>query len=118
MLDGRDGEAVDVADGAVADAEAGKDAQVDVVVVHRGVLLTDTGEAVVVDGVERAFYLAPFVRAEIDARIGTLVQLLERLRALKDEALQECHHFVGLMQLSLLMCGLLLKLTFLLFLQE
>ena len=39
MLDGRDGDAVDVADGAVADAQAGEQAQADVVLLHGGVLL-------------------------------------------------------------------------------
>ena len=114
MLNGRDGEAVDVADGTIADAEAGEDAQVDVVFVHTGVLLADVGEAVVVDGVERTFYLAPFVRTEIDARIGTLAEFLYHFRSLKDEVLQESHHLVGLTQQRLLMPGLLQELLLLL----
>ena len=61
MLDGRDGDAIDVADGAVAEAEPREDTQVDVVFLHSGVLLTYFGKAVTVDGVERPFYLVPFV---------------------------------------------------------
>ena len=51
VLDGRDGDAVDVADGAVADAEAGEDAQADVVFLHNRILLAEVGKAVVVDGI-------------------------------------------------------------------
>ena len=114
MLDGRDGDAVDVADGAVADAEAGEDAQADVVLRHRGVLLAEVGETVAVDGVERAFYLAPFVRGEGDERIAALTQLLHHLCTFEDVVLQECHHFVCLVQQRLLVLCLLLKPTFLL----
>ena len=39
MLDGRDGDAIDVADGAVADAQTGQQTQSDVVLLHIGVLL-------------------------------------------------------------------------------
>ena len=39
MLDGRDGDAVDVADGAIADAQTGQQTQADVVLLHGGVLL-------------------------------------------------------------------------------
>ena len=108
MLDGRDGDAVDVVDGAVADAQTGEDTKADVIFLHIGVLLTDMGEAVVVDGVERALYLAPFVLIEIDEGIAALVELLHHLRTFEDEVLQECHHFVGLMQQGLMMLGLLL----------
>ena len=73
MLDSRDGDAVDVADGAVADAQSGEDAQTNVIFRHIGMLLADNGEAVVVDGIERTFYLAPFVRGEIDELIAALV---------------------------------------------
>jgi len=114
VLDGRDGDAVDVADGAVADAQAGEDTQADVVFLHVGVLLTKLGEAVVVDGVQRAFHLAPFLRTEIDQRIAALVQLLHGLRTLQNEVLQERHHFVGLMQQGFLVLGLLQQLAFLL----
>ena len=66
MLDGRDGDAVDVADSAVAEAESCEDTQVDVIFLHRGVLLTYLGKTVTVDGIERAFYLTPFVWTEVD----------------------------------------------------
>ena len=82
VLDGRDGDAVDVADGAVAEAEPREDTQADVVFLHSGVLFANLGKAVTVDGVERTFYLAPFVRTEVDDRIATLVKLLQRFRAL------------------------------------
>ena len=66
VLDGRDGDAVDVADGAVADPQTGEDAQADVVFLQIRILFTEMGKAIVVDGVERTFYLAPFVLTEID----------------------------------------------------
>jgi len=44
VLDGRDGDAVDVADGAVADTQSGEDAQADVVFLHDGVLLAEVGK--------------------------------------------------------------------------
>ena len=72
------------------------------------IIAAEVGEAVVVDGIERAFNLAPFVRTEIDERIAILVELLYRFRTFEDEVLQECHHFVGLMQQGLLMRCLLL----------
>ena len=72
-------------------------------------LLTDVGEAVVVDGVERAFYLAPFVRIEGDNRIAALVEFLHHFRAFEDELLQECHYLVGLVQEGLLVFSLLLE---------
>ena len=118
MLDSRDGDAVDVADGTVTDAESGEDTQTDIVFLHFGILLTDMGKAVIVNGIERTLYLTPFMRTEGDERITALVKFLDHSGTFEDVVLQECYHFVGLMQLSLLMCGLLLKLTFLLFLQE
>ena len=116
MLDGRDGDAVDVADGAVADAQTGEDTQADVVFLHLGVLLTEIRKTVVVDGVKCTFYLAPFVRTELDERIAALVEFLHHLRTFEDEVLQECHHFVGLVQQGFLVFCLLLKSTLLLFL--
>ena len=108
MLDGRDADAIDVADGAIADAQTGEQTQADVVLLHGGVLLAKVGKAVVVDGVERSFYLAPFVQTEIDERIAALVEFLHHLRTFEDEVLKECHHFVCLMQLGLMMLSLLL----------
>ena len=87
MLDGRDGDAVDVADGAIADAQAGEQTQADVVLLHIGVLLAKVGKAVVVDGIERTLYLVPFVRTEIDERITTPVELFHRLRPFQDDVL-------------------------------
>ena len=115
MLDGRDGDAVDVADGAVAEAQSGEDTEADVVFLHCGVLLADFGKTATVDGVERTFYLAPFVRTEGDERVAALVEFLQHFRTFEDEALQECHHLVGLMQQGLLVLCLLLKPPFLLF---
>ena len=43
MLDGRDADAIDVADGAVADAQTGQQTQADVVLLHGGVLLAKVG---------------------------------------------------------------------------
>ena len=80
MLDGRDGDAVDVADGTVAEAESCEDTQTDVVFLHRGVLFAYLGKAVVVDGVECPFYLTPFVRMEGDERIAVLVEFLQKSR--------------------------------------
>ena len=76
MLDGRDGDAVDVADGAVAEAEPREDAQADVIFLHSGVLLTYLGKAVTVDGVKCPFYLAPFVRIKGDDLIAALIEFL------------------------------------------
>ena len=87
MLDGRDGDAINVADGAIADAQSGEDTQTDVVFLHIGVLLTKVGKAVVVNSVERSFYLAPFVRTEIDERVAALVEFLDDLRTFENEVL-------------------------------
>ena len=87
VLDGRDGDAVDVADGAVAQTEPREDAQTDVVFGHVGVLLTEVGEAVVVDGVERTFYLAPLVRFEGDERIAVFAEFLHHLRTFENKVL-------------------------------
>ena len=108
MLDGRDGDAVDVADGAVAETETGEDTQADVIFLHVRVLLTDMGEAVVVDGVEGTFYLAPFMRVEGDKRIAALIEFLHHFRTFEDVILQEGNHFVCLMQQGFLMLCLLL----------
>ena len=51
MLNGRDGDAIDVADGAIADAQSGEDTQADVIFLHIGVLFTEVGESVVVDSI-------------------------------------------------------------------
>ena len=80
MLDGIDSDAVDVTDGAVAEAESCEDTQTDVVFLHRGVLFAYLGKAVVVDGVECPFYLTPFVRMEGDERIAVLVEFLQKSR--------------------------------------
>ena len=80
MLDGRYGDAVDVADGAVAEAKSRKDTQVDVVLLHIRVLFANLGKAVTVDGIECAFYLAPFVGTEVDERIATLVEFFQHFR--------------------------------------
>ena len=66
MLNGRDGDAVDVANGAIAETESCKDTQTDVIFLHHGVLFSYFGKTVVVDGVERSFYLAPFVQTKGD----------------------------------------------------
>ena len=66
MLDSRDGDAVDVTNGTIADTKPGKETKADVVFLHIRILLSDVGKAVVVNGIEGSFYLAPFVRAEID----------------------------------------------------
>ena len=84
MLDGRDGDAVDVADGAIADAQTGEQTQADVVLLHIGVLLAKVGKAVVVDGIKRTLYLAPFVWTEIDERITTPVELFHRFPVYKE----------------------------------
>ena len=66
MLNSRDGDAIDVTDGAIAEAESSEDTQTDVVFLHHGVLLSYFGETIVVDGVERSFYLTPFVQTKGD----------------------------------------------------
>ena len=66
MLNGRDGNAIDVADGAIAETESRKDTQTDVVFLHHGVLFSYFGETIVVDGIERSFYLTPFVQTKGD----------------------------------------------------
>ena len=87
VLDSRDGDAVDVADGAIADAQAGEQTQADVVLLHIGVLLAKVGKAVTVDGVKCTFYLAPLMRTEVDERIAALVELFHRLRPFQDDVL-------------------------------
>ena len=87
MLDGRDGDAVDVADGTIANAQTREQTQADVVLLHIGVLLAQVGKAIVVDGIERTLYLAPFVRTEIDERIAALVEFLHHFRPFQDEVL-------------------------------
>ena len=87
MLNGRDGDAVDVADGAIGDAQTGQQTQANVVLLHIGVLLAQVGKAIVVDGIERALYLAPFVGTEVDERIAALVEFLHNLRTFQDEVL-------------------------------
>ena len=77
MLDGRDGDAVDIADSAVAQAESREDTQTDVVFLHRGILLTYLGKTVPIDGVERTLYLTPFMRTEINDRIATLIEFFQ-----------------------------------------
>ena len=76
MLNGRDGDAVDVADSAIADAQTREQTQADVVFLHIGVLLAKVGKAVVVDGIECTLYLAPLVGTEIDERIAALVEFI------------------------------------------
>ena len=114
MLDGRDGDAVDVADGAVADAQSGEQAKPDVVFLQVRILLAQPSKTVVVDGIECPLYLAPFVWTEIDERIVALAELLHHLRTFQDEVLQECHHLVGLAQQCLLVLRFLLQLALLL----
>ena len=109
MLDGRDGDAVDVADGTVADTETGEDEQSDVVFLHIGILLTYSGKAVVVNGVERPFNLCPFVRLKGDEGIAALVEFLHHLRPFEDKVLQERHHLVSLLQFRLLVSPLLVQ---------
>ena len=87
MLNGRNGDAIDVADGAIANAKTGEQTQADVVLLHIGVLIAKAGKAVVVDGIERALYLAPFVGTEVDERIAALVEFLHNLRTFQDEVL-------------------------------
>ena len=116
MLNGRNADAVDVADGAVAEAESREDTQSNVLLLHVGVLFAYMGKTVIVDGVERTFYLFPFVWIEGDESTVVLVKFLQRFRTFEDDVLQKCHHFIHLMQRGLLMLCLLLEPTSLLFL--
>ena len=72
--------------GAVAETESREDAQADIVFLHIGILFTNLGKTVIVDGVERPFYLAPFMRSEVDERIAALVELLQHFRPFEDKA--------------------------------
>ncbi len=80
MLNGRDGDAVDVADSTIANAQTREQTQSNVVFLHSGVLFAYLDKTIVVDGIERPLYLAPFVWTEIDERIAALVELLHHLR--------------------------------------
>ena len=89
VLYGGDGEAIDVADGAVEHMQAGEDTHLHVLFTQGLVVLAQALEAVVIDGVQRLFNLPPVACADIYVPVAAGIQFLDDLGALEDEVLQE-----------------------------
>ena len=98
MLYGGNGEAVDVADGAVEHMQAGEDAQLDIPITHFGIVLAQALETVIVDSVQRLFHFPPVASADADMLIFVRIQFLGDFRTLDDEVFQEGDGCFALLQ--------------------
>ena len=74
MLNGRDRDAIDIADGSVAQLQTSEDAELDIIFSDIRMVLSDTCEPVTVDDVEGAFHLSPLTwcKAVIASRLSWL----------------------------------------------
>ena len=115
VLDGGDGESVDVADGTVAELQTGEYAERDILFLQLGMGLAQMDEPVAVDGIERALHVGPLLGVEVDVGGGGLAEFLHHFRPLEDVALEERHDLLGLMELGQLAGGFQLQHPFLLF---
>ena len=108
MLYGRDADAVDITDGTIGEAQTREDAELHVLLAHCGILLSQTRDAVAIDGIEGVLHLSPLALRERHVALGTALELLNDLRALQDEVLEERDCAVALSELLALGCTLLL----------
>ena len=108
MLHGRNADGIDVADGAVGEAQAGEDAQMNVGLAQVGVAFAQIGKASAIDEVEGALHLPPLVGREHDVTFGAGIQLTDHVAALQDEVLQEDDGGIALAKHLLLCLHLLL----------